>query len=167
MHGHMEGHWLWRRGCPMAGGRCWCCWSAPCSPLPAAPDSSLTHPARTGGGEERSHLPGPPQELPQAGASVVVPLPRLLTLPRAVSTSLLSTAMVLVLMAQQNPLTALLRQQSRGRAATTSPFLVIAGIWGIFMESAREHNLAGPGWSPLTHVQGAHLQLHFRCSPPV
>lgn len=112
--------------------------AAPCSPLPAALDSSLTHPPRTGGGEKRSHLPDPPQELPQLDANVVVPLPQLLTPPWAVSTSLLSTPMVLVLMAQQNPLTALLRQQSRGRAATTSPFLVwIAGIRGIFTESAR------------------------------
>lgn len=96
--------------------------AAPRSPLPAAPDSALTHPPRTGGGEERSHLPDPPQEPPQAGANAVVPLPRLRTLPRAVSASLLSAAMVLVLMAQQNPLTALLRQRSPGRAATTSPF---------------------------------------------
>lgn len=102
-----------------------------------APDSSLTHLQRTGGGENRSHLPDPPQELPQLDANVVVPLPQLLTLPWAVTTLFISTPMVLVLMAQQNPLTALLCQQSRGRAATTFPFLVMGGIWGIFMESAR------------------------------
>lgn len=50
-----------------------------CSPLPAALDSSLTHLQRTGGGEKRSHLPDPLQELPQLDANVAVPLPQLLT----------------------------------------------------------------------------------------
>lgn len=50
-----------------------------CSPLPAVLDSSLTHLQRTGGGENRSHLAHPLQELPQLNANVAVPLPQLLT----------------------------------------------------------------------------------------
>lgn len=63
----------------------------------------------------------------------------------ALISSLVNTQIVLVLIAQQNPLTALLCEDDRGKTAASFPFLAIGGIWDICTEPARWQNWEGPG----------------------